>query len=82
MENIKQNAEAVLKPVHLMSMDVDMSKLLFLEWTDSQLHKKLQELDKIREGEELQHHQQVAMEMENVDHDDCDTPPSSSDSVN
>ena len=41
-----------------------MLKLLFLEWRDLQLHKNLQELDEIRQGEEQQYHQQVAMEME------------------
>jgi hypothetical protein len=54
---------------------------LFLEWTDLQLHKNLQEADEIREAEELEYHQRVADEMEYIDHDDYNTASSSSDSV-
>ena len=75
-----KNAGAVLTAVHLHSMDFPMLKLLFLEWTDLQMHKNLQGADEIREAEELEHHQRVACDMEHVDHDDCNTPPSSSDS--
>jgi hypothetical protein len=74
-------AGALLKPVHLLSMDNRMLQHLFLEWTDLQLHKNLQEADEIREGEELEYHQRVADEMEYIDHDDYNTPSSSSDSV-
>jgi hypothetical protein len=75
-----KNAGAVLTAVHLYSMDFPMLKLLFLEWTDLQMHKNLQGADEIREAEELEYHQRVAYDMEYVDHDDYNTPPSSSDS--
>jgi hypothetical protein len=74
-------AGEALKPVHLLSMEDRMLQHLFLEWTDLQLHKNLQEADEIREAEELEYHQRVADEMEYIDHDDYNTASSSSDSV-
>ena len=66
-------------------MDLRMRKLLFLEWTDFQLHKILHDADKMREEEELEYHKTVAYEMEYMDYMDNDdhstTPPSSSDSI-
>jgi hypothetical protein len=72
---------APLQPVHLLSMNTWMLEHLFLEWTDLLLHANLREADEIREGEELEYHQYVAYEMEYIDHDDYNTPPSSSDSI-
>ena len=76
-----QPADSVLNLMHLNSMDYSMLRHLFLEWTDLQLHENLQEADEMREGEELNYHENVAYQMEDIDHDDYNIPPSSSHSV-
>lgn len=70
-ESMARTQEApVLQPFHLLSMDYQMLQFLFVEWNDLQFHKSLRELDEIREAQELEYHQQIALEMEYIDHDD------------
>ncbi len=70
-ESMARTQEApVLQPFHLLSMDIQMLQFLLVEWNDLQLHKSLRELDEIREAQELEYHQQIALEMEYIDHDD------------
>jgi hypothetical protein len=71
--NSTQPAGRVLKNIHLVAMDTGTLRHLFLEWN-------LLEADKIREGEEQEYHEKIASEMENIDHEDYNTPPSSTNS--